>query len=511
MSTQGYFRRAVAAASALVLLVGLAGLTGPIASAVAPAAPSFKPTLDYYKCPPKAKPAGVRCAKLSVPLDWQSPDDGRTTTIDVRVMRSKEGGGGLTFNPGGPGGSGVEAFEAIYSLLPDDVKTNFDFIGWDPRGVGESGPKLRNCTLSLLDPPATGPVDWQAYWQDYADMIEADNTACMAANPDSAPYLGTWQVVRDLDALRSALGYEKWNYWGMSYGTRIGRVFAQTFPNRLRALIMDGSVMANESIYRFGTSFPSYAWISMQLYPSLASPTSARKIKVIEDHLEASVLALPDGVDYTRWDWVEQYRVLLASESQYGTLQALINYLYVGITGKKASERREALEVVSQINEFLKELTDDVEGGPVLALVNCSDMHDRPTVAELADASEMVERNYGVKLSPFIGNSAVCFGLDPDKLSPPVPMASTMIRLKTPPVFVLSSGDAATPWVWGSSLANAFQGSRTVTYEGTQHVAYLSVPSNCVNGPVTQYLLTLKMPPRNLLCAYAPSEAGSKG
>ena len=113
MSTQGYFRRAVAAASALVLLVGLAGLTGPIASAVAPAAPSFKPTLDYYKCPPKAKPAGVRCAKLSVPLDWQSPDDGRTTTIDVRVMRSKMGGGGLTFNPGGPGGSGVEAFEAI--------------------------------------------------------------------------------------------------------------------------------------------------------------------------------------------------------------------------------------------------------------------------------------------------------------------------------------------------------------------------------------------------------------
>jgi pimeloyl-ACP methyl ester carboxylesterase len=75
-------------------------------------------------------------------LDWQNPNDGRTTTIDVRVMRSKEGKGGLTFNPGGPGGSGIEAFPAIYSLLPDDVASAFDFVGWDPRGVGGSGPKI---------------------------------------------------------------------------------------------------------------------------------------------------------------------------------------------------------------------------------------------------------------------------------------------------------------------------------------------------------------------------------
>lgn len=79
-----------------------------------------------------------------------------------------------------------------------------------------------------------------------------------------------------------------------------------------------------------------------------------------------------------------------------------------------------------------------------------------------------------------------------------------MISLETPPVFVLSSGDAATPWVWGRSLANTFRGSRTITYDGTQHVAYLFVPSTCVNEPVSRYLLTRELPPRDVTCDYIP-------
>lgn len=102
-------------------------------------------------------------------------------------------------------------------------------------------------------------------------------------------------------------------------------------------------------------------------------------------------------------------------------------------------------------------------------------------------------------------NSALCAGLDPAGLSPPVPSGPGMANLKTPPVFVLSSGDAATPWVWGRSLANLFVGSRTITYDSTQHGAYLNTPSNCVNAPVTQYLLTLNLPARNRLCAFSPS------
>ena len=92
-------RRIVGVVCTIALLAGVAGVVAPAAPAVAPAAQPFEPTLSYYKCPPKSLPSGVQCAKLTVPLDWQNPTDGRTTTIDVRVMRSKEGKGGLTLNP----------------------------------------------------------------------------------------------------------------------------------------------------------------------------------------------------------------------------------------------------------------------------------------------------------------------------------------------------------------------------------------------------------------------------
>lgn len=490
---------------AATMLAASFGVVAPAASAVVPAASLFKPTLAFYKCPPKTLPADVECAKLRVPLDWQTPDDGRTTTIEVRVMRSPEGRGGLTFNPGGPGASGIEAMPSFYSLLPDEVVSQMDFVAWDPRGVGTSGPSITGCQVPEVYPPSTGPVDWQAFWQETADAFAASNAACLEANRDAAPYVGTWQVIRDLDALRTALGYSAWNYWGMSYGTRIGHAYANTFPKRLRTLVMDGSVMADETLYRFGTTFPANYWMSLQLYPALAAPSAARKITVIERHLNDTVVALPGGTEFTRWDWAEQFRFLLTSQSQYYVARALVNNLYAGITAPSPAERATRLEVVAEISASLRAIIDQSKkSGPVQVLVNCSDLHDRPTVEELAIASDPITRNYGSTLPAFMGNSATCFGLSPDDLSPALSRGSDAIALRAPPVFVLSSGDAATPWVWGRSMANAYVGSSTITYDGTQHVAYLVVPSECVNEPVTQYLIKLERPSRNLACAYSP-------
>jgi pimeloyl-ACP methyl ester carboxylesterase len=484
------------------LVAGLAGAVSP----AAPAATAFEPKLSYFTCPPKSLPAGVKCATLTVPLDWQTPNDGRTTTIDVRVMRSKEGKGGLTFNPGF-GGSGTKAFPVFYSKLPDEVLSRFDFVGWDPRGVGGSGLKLEGCSLPTVHPPETGPVDWQQFWQDTYEKYAAANSACVAGNPDTAPYLGTWQVTRDLDALRAVLGFAQWSYWGISYGTRIGNAYARTFPNRLRALIMDGSVSADETMYRLGTSFPPSFEVTAELFPALAAPEAVRKLRVIQTYLDSAVLFLPDGTQFTRWEWVDHYRTLLGSQREYPSINLYIDNLYTGITGETAAERKKALKIVASVSEnlrtFIKRLR--VERGSLFAVVNCSDLHDRPTAEQLASASQTVELNYGATQPFLMGNSALCAGLDPAGLSPPVPSGPGMVNLKTPPVFVLSSGDAATPWVWGRSLANLFVGSRTITYDSTQHGTYLNTPSHCVNAPVTQYLLTLKLPARNRLCAFSPS------
>jgi pimeloyl-ACP methyl ester carboxylesterase len=183
-----------------VAALGLVSLPAGASAAPAPGVDAaFTPTLAYVACPRDVKPASTKCAELTVPLDWQTPDDGRTTTIALRVIPSVRGGGGFTFNPGGPSGSGIDYGEGIYADLPRQVRERFDWVSWDPRGVGLSGPALVDCPApKAVSLPATGPVDWRAFWEATLAAQAGANAACLAANPDAAPYMGTWQVVRDL-------------------------------------------------------------------------------------------------------------------------------------------------------------------------------------------------------------------------------------------------------------------------------------------------------------------------
>ena len=492
------------AAPALSLGLLAAGLIVVPAQAAPPqtTAPAFTPTLAYEACPPGEKlPAGTRCATLTVPLDWQTPDDGRTIEIALRVKRSKQRGGGLTFNPGGPGAAGITYTSEIYSELPASVRARFDFVAWDPRGVGLSGPVLNDCPEPRdVDPPATGPVDWRVFWEEQLAANAEANSACLTGNPDAAPYLGTWQVVRDLEAMRIALGYEQWNYWGMSYGTRIGHAYARTFPNSLRALIMDGSVMAGETLYRFGTTYPAALEVSQQVYASIIGRGQAHKIDVIFDYLDDSVIPTASG-DFTRWEFALQLKDQLGRQVAYPALREQVNKLYDAVVATNTPRRARALRDAGEA------WMGRPRANPMaitLVLINCSDLHDRPTASQLAAASMAAERQYGTASPIWSYNASICEGLPAD-MSPASPSGTDTIALATPPMFVLSTGDSATPWVWGRSMANSFARSRTISYASTQHVTYMQTPSACVNDPVTTYLLTLRQPNRDISCGFVPS------
>jgi len=465
---------------------------------------SFTPTLTYVSCPEGEKlPPRTRCATLTVPLDWQTPDDGRTIEIALRVVRSKQRGGGLTFNPGGPGGSGIAYTAAVYSELPPSVRARFDYVAWDPRGVGLSGPALDDCSPPAdVDLPLTGPVDWQAFWEAQLAATAAANAACLAANPDTAPNLGTWQVVRDLEAMRIALGYKQWNYWGMSYGTRIGHAYARTFPTSLRTLIMDGSVMAGETLYRFGTLFPAGAQVAQQVYASLVGRAQAHKINTILTYLDSSVITVGDTT-MTRWDFNNYVgpNGAFMQQAAYPDVRAEINALYDLVTAPTPSARSRALRGLGDVVKRILSANDMAVINP---LINCADLHDRPTASQLAAASVALERQFGTASPISMGNAGACAGF-PTDMSPASPNSTSTITLATPPMFVLSTGDPATQWVWGRSMANIFARSRTISYASTQHVTYMQTPSTCVNDPVTQYLLTLQLPRADISCAFTPS------
>ena len=485
--------------TAVIATLGLltTGLTGLV---TAPAASAFVPTLTYVACPDYVYPDITKCAELTVPLDWQTPDDGRTTTIALRVVPSKRKSGGLTFNPGGPGGAGIEIGASVYDNLPKPLKDRFDFVMWDPRGVGQSGPKITGCgPKPQPDLPLTGPVDWQKTWSEYAVANGAALADCFAKNPDSAPYLGTWQVIRDLEAMRTALGYPKWNYWGMSYGTRIGYAYAKTFPNSLRTMIVDGSLWPQETLYRLSSQQPMAYATALQVYSSVVDRGQARKVEQILQVLDDTYIQ-GEGDVLSRWTFTNFIFGALGSQQAYPSIKSGVDAVYQALVAKPGVQSRKAA-VRAVAGDDPEPFWSETY---LFSFINCADIHDRPTAETAGRVAASAALDYGTVYGVATENIASCQGLAAD-YSPGVTSDWSTIVLETPPVVVLSLGDRATPWLWGKMMANQYARSRTINYNSSQHVTYLSTSSRCVNAPVTSYLVRRSLPAANVLCPYVPS------
>ncbi|MGH3266689.1 MAG: alpha/beta hydrolase, partial [Trebonia sp.] len=184
---------------------------------------------------------------MKVPLDWANPTNGKTVSITVLRIRSASEHdriGSLVINPGGPGGSGVEAaLDLAASELPQAILDRFDIVGFDPRGIGLSHPlqcipaKEKDADLNMPADPVTA-----AQWN--ANVAEARKIAdeCYSIYGNDLTYYSTAETVRDMEALRAKLGDAKLTYLGYSYGTLLGSEYASAYPDKVRALVLDGAV-----------------------------------------------------------------------------------------------------------------------------------------------------------------------------------------------------------------------------------------------------------------------------
>ncbi|WP_019875371.1 alpha/beta hydrolase [Sporichthya polymorpha] len=189
---------------------------------------------------------GAECGFVPVPLDWSKPNGQKIEIAVSRLRATEQRQGVLLINPGGPGGSGLE-FPAIYpERVPDGVGRQYDWIGFDPRGVGSSKPAV-SCDASFFQGPrpAYEPADltkvtgneaaWVARTKQYAQ-------ACADQNGEILSHMRSMDTVRDMDAIRQALGEQQINYYGISYGTFLGQAYASTFPDRVRRMVLDSNV-----------------------------------------------------------------------------------------------------------------------------------------------------------------------------------------------------------------------------------------------------------------------------
>ena len=483
------------------ILFVLLSTVGQVASANTESNQKAMP-LEWQPCQSGA-PAklGFECARLPRPL---RNDQGDGPQIELAVYRLPASGsadqrlGSLFFNPGGPGQPGGASASNAF-LIPQELRKAFDFVTWDPRGLGASSPALSGCNAGPVQRPATGPVDWQQVLDQRRKELGEVNRACIESNRDLVTAMGTVETVHDLDALRGALGDSKLNYWGVSYGTVIGSTYAALYPDKIRALVLDGSV--DPWIDLFGLSDSSVApddaaRFFLALYPDLA-PKLARAL----DRLALSPIILKDGSAYTRWDLLDPLQNFVSLPDMISgpfarTLIETVDHALFG-TPTEQSAAIDQLE-----HPLLRSPEIDKNAAAGFAAVICQDFPQRPSIKRQQQQLERI-----LSQAPVFGGSlganflALCSGYDNVPAQDPVPRAP-FPNVRVSGLVVGSSWDGSTPWVWSMAMARAFPSMRTVQTVGSQHGTVIGVQSSCVRSVVKDYLLSAEVPSLDVVCPY---------
>jgi pimeloyl-ACP methyl ester carboxylesterase len=484
-----------------VMACGSSGLGAGVAVGPVPSPELHKfyaQKLTWSECAP------YECADLEVPLDYSKPD-GKTARL--ALLRQKAGDpsrriGSLVIHLGGPGWSGtVDAADLATRVQNTALGQRFDIVGFDQRGMGQSYPAI-NCLMpreeyaspagEAMDNSPAGVAQQEADARDYAAKCAERSGTELLAN------VGTRDVARDMDILRSGLGDPKLTYLGHSYGTKLGYAYAEQFPNNVRALVLDGAMDPNESqadsrvaqAAGFQQAFETFAaWCATQQpCPLGGDPNAATEnFQNLVRPLIDTPLPLPDGRTLT-------YGVAVNG----GTTWALYN------PSRWEPLRQGLLELDSGNGEGLMRLADDFSSGfssDLYIAVTCVD--DKP-VTDPAAALQLSERL--IAAAPFWdpgrGPSAardVCaFWPVPHTMEAHQPNVAGLPQT----LVVSTTGDPATPHQDGVDLATAL-GARLLTVHGTQHTASLD-GNPCVDDIVNRYLTDLELPADGAQCTPAP-------
>ena len=241
--------RTTLAIAVSLICMGCASPPPTTVSSATPSVPSeltayYTQNINWQPCTP-----ATTCADIRVPVDYTAPQRGDTTVRIQKRAATSERQGALFFNPGGPGVSGAEYANVADFFISSDVLQHYDFIGVDPRGVGQSAPlecltDLQRNSRFTSDPYPRTRNETLTRDQHGSDIA----SACHRQAGDRLAYMSTEQVARDFDVIRSALQEPQLNYLGKSYGSKLGLTYAELFPDRVGKIILDGILPTDLSV-----------------------------------------------------------------------------------------------------------------------------------------------------------------------------------------------------------------------------------------------------------------------
>lgn len=457
------------------------GFLGEPSTEPASALPVASAPLDWRPCGQFAD-RNIECAELAVPIDYAQPDGEQLTLALRRVLADplQPHRGALLFNPGGPGGRGIDiALSAFEAGRFDAVAPGFDIIGFDPRGVAQSGE--RGCGIEAPDLYSGVDTDAQVSLQDLVDAKRAEGEDCEREWGLLFRKLGSNNVVKDMEEIRKALREPVLNFYGASYGTRLGALYAHEYPETTGRIVLDAPVSPRSSFVEL---------MRDQFYGAL--DVHERLLAQCED---GTLTCTPNARQ--RFDQVvanAQARGLAGqfASTWLGALSAPAN-----IPGLLSALAAEAADPGGEwITSFLAGGRDGKEGDVAFASVSCSDDSLEPPTLEQLErlAAELVQA------SPVFGPGragimTLCAGWPTTR--DPVPLLTAR---NAPPVLVIGGLiDSRTPYHFAQELTEALGNATLLTSAHWGHVA-LANGGDCVLNTIRAYLTSGSMPPTAALC-----------
>ncbi|GAA3871689.1 alpha/beta hydrolase [Streptomyces sedi] len=448
---------------------------------------------------------GMECALLTVPLDHEDPD-GETLRLAVnRVPAGGEAIGSLVTNPGGPGGSGLfGAATTSLTLAESPITERFDVVGFDPRGVGSSEPAV-DCYSDAEADTGDVPLSSQGntvQWTEEETRALMERCAEGSGGIEVLTRLGSRDAARDMDILRAALGDEKLSFLGQSYGTRLGAVYAEQFPERVRAMVLDGAIDPMQGTYERRVG----AYAGFQgAFERMAADCAERGGCPLGD---VPALATERFQELVRPLFEEPVPAL----DQRLTFDSAVGGVIAGLYSEEAwplitdglAELREGRgDILLQLNRDFA--GRDEEGAwPNMSeanyAINCAD-EERLSPEQGAELRTAVLDSApftdpGVDVTDGVRDSCEHWPVEP---SLGYPYAQDIEGL--PETLVVSiTGDPTTPHQGGVNLAETLGGS-LLTVEGEGHTVVSSGANACVNEAAAAYLIDLTAPEDGATCA----------
>ena len=438
---------------------------------------------------------GAQSATFHVPMD-SSHDDG--TQISLALRRYPASGakkGSIVLIPGGPGFSAVDYLDYFaLTTLGISLRENFDLVAFDPRGVGHSTKVY--CVDNPLPYVAIDRSPENALeYQILIGIVQDYTTRCAENSGDLLGHVSTMDVVRDMELIRQAMGEGKLNYIGLSYGTKIGALYADTYPLNVRAMVLDGVYSPSLTLLDF--TLEQTAGYEKSLQAFLTSCAQNSTCRFGGGNPEQALTALmanlkhhpiPAGIERMLTYGKAQYGVMLGTYAQ-DYWPWLENALAAAAAG-------DGSQLLALTDAYFGRANDGSypNAADALYAVTCTDSSP-PSAAEVEAQIETVTRDYPFFGAMLMNDILYCTywpaapGMEP----------KTVRATGAPQIMVVgTTGDPATPYAWSQRLASELDSSFLVTFVAERHVA--GGTNRCVDDRYEQYLLNPEKGFSDLTC-----------